>query len=84
MVFAGAIGIAKSFIYCYFGKCATDYYTSYAECLFESNWMVLPNDLQKYFILMISHAQKPLYYHGYGFVHLDLQLFSKVSINNVH
>lgn len=38
------------------------YYAAIADCLFESNWMALPIDLQKLFILMIGHSQKPIFF----------------------
>lgn len=40
--------------------------------------MDLPIDLQKLFVPMIVHGQKPLVYSGYGFVYLNLETFCKV------
>lgn len=51
-----------------------------SDCVFEMNWPELPNGLQKYIILMIENMQKPLYYHGFGIVNLDLETFAKVSV----
>lgn len=56
------------FLYCYFGKSATDSY-----------WQKLPIELQKYLILMIANMQRPLYYHGFGIAVLDLETFIKVK-----
>lgn len=79
MLFAMIITGLTLYLYCYYGKHATDSYASYADCLFNSKWLALPVNLQKYYILMIAHAQKPLFYQGYGIVKLDLETFSKVS-----
>lgn len=71
-------GVSDLYLYCYFGKLATDSHTKMAECLYETNWPDLPVPLQKYFILMISNIQKPLYYHGFGIAVLDLEAFTQV------
>lgn len=70
---------ANLFVYCFFGKLATDSYGEMATCLFESNWQVLPIDLRKYLILMIGNAQRPLYYHGFKIAVLNLETFLKVG-----
>lgn len=64
------------FLYCYFGKLATESQNSW--CLYETNWQNLPLDLQKYFILMIANVQKPLHYHGFKIAVLDLETFTNV------
>lgn len=67
------------FLYCFFGKLASESFEQMADCLYECNWYGLPVGLQKYFILMIGNAQRPLYYHGFGIAVLNLKTFSKVS-----
>lgn len=69
------------FLYCYYGKHATDSYAAFSDCLFECDWMMLPIDLQKCFVPMIRSAQKPLSYHGYNMVDLNLKLFGQVQYN---
>lgn len=69
------------FLYCYYGERSTENYAAFGDCLYESNWMNLPKDLQKDFVLMIAHAQKELYYHGNKVVNLNLELFLKVKSN---
>lgn len=69
------------FMYCYFGMMATESFRNMAECLFESNWLELPIDLQKAILLMIQNIQKPIYYHGFGLSILNLQTFVNVNIN---
>lgn len=67
------------FIYCYFGKLATESYEEMACCLYNANWTDLSVNLQKYFIIMIANAQRPNKYHGFGVAILDLKLFMGVS-----
>lgn len=82
MLTATSVGVMNLYIYCYYGKHATDCYAAYADYLFESNWSFLPNKTQRNFVLMIAQTQKPLQYHGFGVVYLNLELFCKVSLDN--
>lgn len=66
------------FIYCYFGKLATESFENMANHFFESNWYELPIDLQKYFVMMIGNAQRPIHYHGSGIAILNLDTFKNV------
>ena len=61
---------------------ATDSYKQMSDSVFEMNWPELPNSSQKFIILMIENMQKPLYYHGFGIVNLDLETFAKVKHSN--
>lgn len=78
LLLATLTGASNLFIYCFFGKLATDCYEKMNKCLFESNWQALSIDLQKYFILMIGNTQKPLYY-GFNIATLNLETFCAVS-----
>lgn len=78
MIFGTTFPLFMLYHYCCNGKLATDSYRAFGDCLFKSKWFILPRNLQKYFIFMISHAQRPLFYHGYGIVNLDLELFLKM------
>lgn len=68
------------FLYCFFGKIASESSMGIANLLFQANWQALPLKLQKYFIIMIANAQIPLYYHGFGVAVLNLETFTKVLI----
>lgn len=74
------VGMAFVFFPCYFGKLATESFEKMNNCLYDINWPDLPIDLQKSLIMMITNAQIPLYYHGFGMVHLKLETFCKVRI----
>lgn len=66
------------FLFCFFGKMATDCYGKLANSFYEANWYELPVELQKYFVVMIQVSQQPIYYHGFNVI-LDLETFSKVQ-----
>lgn len=67
------------FVYCFFGKMATESFEQMSICLYESNWTEFSVDLQKYIMLMIQNSQRTLFYHGFGIINLDLMTFCKVS-----
>lgn len=67
------------FLYCYFGKLATDIHLSLADRLYESNWVKLPTEYQRIYAVMIQNMQKSMFYHGFGIVNLDLETFKKVT-----
>lgn len=73
------VSMSLLFLYCYYGKIATDSFEEMADCLYQSNWQSLPIELQKYIVFMIANAQRPIIYHGFGVVNLDLQTFTKVN-----
>lgn len=67
------------FLFSFFGKMATESYEKMSNSLFESDWQNLSINLQKYLLLMIRNAQRPLHYHGFRVISLDLETFSEVS-----
>lgn len=71
------------FVYCYFGKLATDSYTRMAECLYDNDWVGIDIESQKFIILMIANIQKPIYYHGFGVIYLNLETFTDVSVEDI-
>lgn len=78
MSYVTVYGMLHLYAYCYVGKKSTDFFLAFADCLYESNWMALPLELRRSFPLMISHAHRPLHYHGFHVAILNLELFSKV------
>lgn len=76
---AFSIGLFNLFIWCYFGKFSSESYLRMADCLYEYNWQEIPIKLQKPFLIMITNAQRPLHYHGFGVPVLNLELFCKVK-----
>lgn len=71
-------GLLNLFLYCFFGKFATHSFEKMIRCLYEFSWMNLSTDLQKYVIIMIINAQRPIFYHGFRIVTLNLETFTKV------
>lgn len=71
--------VLNLFLFCFYGKLATESHENMADSLYEANWMKLPIKLQKHCILMIQNIQMPLYYHGFGLAVLDLETFTAVG-----
>lgn len=68
---AGSLGLFYLFLFCYFGKLATESFEKMADYAYEINWHELPIEQKKYFILIIANTQKPLLYHGFSVVKGD-------------
>lgn len=67
------------FIYCYFGKLASEGYEQMPICLlYDLDWGKFPVKLQKYLVIMIANMQIPLYYHGFDILCVDLETFIDV------
>lgn len=79
LIVAVTDGFSRLFLFCFYGKFATDSFEKMSNCLYECNWQGLPIDLQKFFIIIVANSQKPLYYNGFGLTTLDLETFSKVN-----
>lgn len=85
-MFATLLGIITSlcnlFVYCFFGKLATESFESMADCLYETNWPEQPIELQKNLILLIANMQKSLHYRGFEVANMELETFTKVITSN--
>lgn len=57
---------------------ATESYATIADSLYECNWYELSPKLQKYLTIMITNAQGPMFYHGFGVAVLNLETFNRV------
>lgn len=71
---------ANLYLYCYYGNRSTNDFAQMAQLLYESNWNQHPVELQKFFKMMIANAQRPLFYHGFHLVQLNLETFLKVRV----
>lgn len=78
-IFAAFMSVFTTLLYCFFAQMATEQFLQMADCLYQSDWPNLPVKLQKFYIVMIQNAQKPLCYHGFGMVAMDLNTFAGVS-----
>lgn len=72
-------GMVNMFMYCYFGKLATESFENMSDCIYDMNWQELPISLQKYIVIMIMNMQKTLYYHGFEVAILNLNTYLHVS-----
>lgn len=59
---------------------ATESFQQTANSFYESNWQSLSIELQIFIRLTIQNLQKPISYHGFGVVPLNLDIFCKVNI----
>lgn len=75
---ASSLTMTYLFFYCYFGKLSAESFEKMADCVYEMRWQMLPLRLQKYVVVMIENTQKPLYYHGFKIIKLQLNTFVKV------
>lgn len=74
------VSIFILFIYCYFGESVTVNFSKYCDSLYESKWYNLSANNQKIVMLMIQNSHRPLYFHGFHFVVLNLGTFGKVKL----
>lgn len=83
MCFVIAIGFItymwNIFVYCYFGKLATESFVGMADFLYNVSWHRLPVRLQKHLIIMIANMQRPVHYHGSHIGTMNLETFCKVN-----
>lgn len=84
LLLAVSASIAYLFMYCYFGKLATESYENMANCLYQSNWTKFSTETQKYILLMIMNVQQTIHYHGFGVAVLNLETFCTVKTSRMH
>ena len=75
---AFAYTIWNLFIFCNFGKFVTQSFEKMANRIYESNWLDLSPNLQKYIVMMIANAQRPIYYSAFEIVYMNLHTFTSV------
>lgn len=71
--------LSNLFIYCYFGKMACNSFEKVASSMYESAWVDLPLELQKYLVVTIQNAQRPVIFKGFNIYHIDLETFAQAS-----
>lgn len=67
------------FLYCFFGKMASESFEGMANCIYNANWPSIPVKLHEHILIMMLNTQQPLYYDGFGILILNLETFSSVS-----
>lgn len=82
VVIAFAIGMINALVYCYFGEMAIGSHEKMHDSVFDLKWYQLPIAIQKYLILMAGNMQRPLHYHGFGILDLNLKTFNQVRANS--
>lgn len=82
LLLVASVALTDLFLYCYFAKLAAESYEKMSDCMYNCNWPDLPNQIRKYFIIMIGNAQRPQCYAGFKLVVLNLDTFCSASIRN--
>lgn len=75
------VGMANPVLYSFYGTLAIRSYEQMADRVYDIDWHDLPIELQKYFILIIQNVQKPIHYHGFGVVILNMETFCTVCVS---
>lgn len=78
LLFSTIICASTLFMFCYFGKLATESYEQMAHCLYKCNWHTFSVTQRKYIVTMIQNAQSPAFYHTMRVAILNLETFFKV------
>lgn len=83
MTVASTVGMFILLPLCYFGKLATESFEEMSDCVYHDiNWSGASFEIQKIIAMMIANLQRPLYYHGFHIVHLNLNTFLSVSLKD--
>lgn len=73
------VSSSNLYFYSFGGSVVTENALKYADALFDLDWYTMPNEFQKFFIIMIGETQRPIYLHGYGLIRLSLDGFMRVN-----
>lgn len=65
--------------YCVVGNEVILHSIAVSDSVFETNWIIADDDIQKSFLLMMMRAQRPIELTAAKFVILSLQTFMTVS-----
>lgn len=57
----------------------TNEFLRYGDIAYQSEWIKMPNKLQKFIPLIIADAQRPLIFEGLNIIVLNLMTFTKVN-----
>lgn len=70
--------LAAILIVCEFGHQLTSQFNRFDERLCHSKWYLLPMDLQKMLVIVMTNTQQPAYLHSYGNIELTRNSFKEV------
>lgn len=74
-----SVGTGSLYLFCYFGKLATESFENISNCIDNASWQHFDIELKKYVIFMIKNAQRSLHFHGYVMLVLNLETFTYVQ-----
>lgn len=80
MIVIGVLmSISTVYLYCFIGSLTTDHFFRYGDISYESQWYK-PIDLQKSVQLIIADAQRPIIFHGFHIIELNIPGFTMVHL----
>lgn len=68
------------FTYCFSGSMATESLLKNADDAYDIEWYRQPVKYQKYVVILIMEAQRPLRFHGYKIAYCNCEIFLKVKL----
>lgn len=71
------------FLLCDYGGRATNQFTSLGDSCFKMSWYHLPANQQKYLVLMIANAERPVYLEGFV-IQCTREIFKKVRNGSIY
>lgn len=80
LIIACTLSISTVFLYCYIGSLTTEQFHCFGDVSYESEWYELPVKQQKFILLIITDARRPLVFHGFNIISLNLWVFTTVFI----
>lgn len=69
------------YLYCHFGSVITESFSKCGDLVYESHWLELPINLQRFSIMMIQNSHLELAFKGFDMVELNLESFTNVRIH---
>lgn len=73
--------ILLNFIACRYAERLTTQSFAIADIVYESIWYDLPNEIQKYFILIIQRSHVAFHLHGFQIINVSMEKFLEVRFD---
>ena len=70
------------FGFCILGEIVTSQFDSFNETLCNTNWYLLPNEIQQMLVIFFAFVQQSATIHGAGKTVCKLEAFKKVKLQN--
>lgn len=74
------VGFVGTFTCCNFGEMTSYQFEMFDEQLYQSNWYLFSNEMQRMLIVFMSFTVQPAILHGYGNVEATRATFKQVIL----